>query len=84
MRLSEAQAIPAGFLVGIAEGLLDRHAELLRQGQPPKAARVLAVTEAVQSFHAAGARGWAVDQRRITSLARDVLGLEQEYRDRHG
>jgi hypothetical protein len=34
-RLAEAQAIPSGFLAEFAEGLLDRRAELLRQGQPP-------------------------------------------------
>jgi len=84
-RLTETQAIPAGFLVGFAGGLLDHHAELLRQGQPAQAARALAVTQAVQSFHAAaGERGWTVDPQRIGSLARDMLGLEQEYRDRHG
>jgi hypothetical protein len=45
----------------------------------------LAVAEAVQAF-AAGAdqRGWTVSQRRIASLAGDTLGLEDEYRDRHG
>jgi hypothetical protein len=69
--LSEAQAIPTGFLVGLAEGLLDRHAELLRRGQPPTAARVLAVTEAVQTFHAdADQRSWTVEPQRITRLAR--------------
>jgi hypothetical protein len=46
-RLSEAQTIPANFLLMFAEGLLDRRAELLRQGQPATAARALAVTEAV-------------------------------------
>jgi hypothetical protein len=82
---TEAQAIPAGVLVGFAEGLLDRRAELLRQGQPARAARALAVTEAVQTFHAgADERGWTVDQERLSSLAHDVLGLEEEYRDRHG
>jgi hypothetical protein len=71
--------------VGFAEGLLDRRAELLRQGQPATAARALAVTEAVHSFYAdSGARGWTLDQERISSLAHDVLGLEEEYRDRHG
>lgn len=84
-RLSEVQAIPAGFLTGFAEGLVDRRTELLGQGQPAAAARALAVTEAVQAFHAgADERGWTVDGERITSLAHDVLGLEQEYRDRHG
>jgi hypothetical protein len=84
-RLTEAQAIPSGFLPGFVGGLLDRRAELLRQGQPAKAARALAVTEAVQTFQAgAGERGWTVDQDRISSLAHDVLGLEEEYRERHG
>jgi hypothetical protein len=84
-RLSEAQAIPAGFLVSFAEGLLDRRAALLRQGQPATAARALAVTEAVQAFHAdADRRGWTVDFERLSSLAHDVLGLEEEYRERHG
>jgi hypothetical protein len=83
-RLSEAQAIPVGFLVGFAEGLLDRRAALLEQGQPATAARALAVTEALQAFHAdAGGRGWTVDPERLSSLAHDVLGLEEEYRDRH-
>jgi hypothetical protein len=50
--------MPAGVLAGFVEGLLDRHGELLRQGQPAQAARALAVTEAVQAFHAgAGERG---------------------------
>ena len=54
-------------------------------GQPAQAAQALAVTEAVQAFHAgAGGRGWTVDPQRLTSLARDVLGLEDEYRNRHG
>jgi hypothetical protein len=84
-RLSEAQAIPATFLAGFAEGLLDRRAELLAQGQPATAARALAVSEAVQAFHAdAGGRGWTIDSERLSSLAHDVLGLEEEYRDRHG
>jgi hypothetical protein len=43
------------------------------------------VAEAVRAF-AAGAdeRGWTVEERRIASLADDTLGLEEEYRDRHG
>ena len=54
--------MPAGFLVGFVEGLLDRRAALLRQGQPATAARALAATEAVQAFHAdASGRGWTVD-----------------------
>jgi hypothetical protein len=50
--LGEAQAIPAGVLLGFVEGLLDRRAALLRQGEPASAARVLAVIEAVQAFQA--------------------------------
>jgi hypothetical protein len=84
-RLREAQAIPARVVLGFAEGLLDRHGELLEQGQPATVARALAVTEAVQAFQAdADQRGWTVDQERITGLAHDVLGLEEEYRERHG
>jgi hypothetical protein len=48
---------------------------------------VLAVTEVVQAFHAAAdQRGWTLDEQRISSLAHDVLdvlGMEEEYRDRH-
>jgi hypothetical protein len=84
-RLSEAQAIPAAFLAGFAEGLLDRRGALLAQGQPATAARALVVTEAVQAFQAsAEQRGWTVDSERLSSLAHDVLGLEEEYRQRHG
>jgi hypothetical protein len=43
------------------------------------------VAEAVQAFAAdADQRAWTVDDRRITGLAGDTLGLEEEYRDQHG
>lgn len=84
-RLGEAQAIPSGFLAEFAEGLLDRRAELLRQGQPPTAARPPTVIEAVQAFQAdANGRQWTVDSERLSSLAHDLLGLEEEYPKRHG
>jgi len=77
--------MPSEFLVGFTDRLLDRRAQLLRQGQPPEAARERAVDEAVQSFHAgADQRGWTVAEGRIVGLADDTLGLEEEYRDRHG
>ena len=84
-RLAEDQGMPGGFLVAFAEGLLDRRQQLLGDGQPPQAARERAVAEAVRAF-AAGAdeRGWTVQERRIVSLAGDTLGLEDEYRHRHG
>jgi hypothetical protein len=84
-RLAEDQGLPGEFLVGFTHRLMDRREQLLRDGQPPAAARELAVTEAVQAFAAgAGERGWTVEECRITSLAGDTLGLEDEYRDRHG
>jgi hypothetical protein len=84
-QLGEDQGLPAGFLVGFTERLLDRRAELLAESQAPAVAREQAVAEAVQAF-AAGAteRGWTVTERRIASLADDTLGLEEEYRDQHG
>jgi hypothetical protein len=84
-RLADDQGLPGDFLVGFTHRLMDRREQLVRDGQPPPAARELAVTEAVQAF-AAGAdqRGWTVGERRIASLADDTLGLEEEYRDRHG
>jgi hypothetical protein len=84
-QLGEDQPLPGGFLVGFAEQLLDRRAQLLADGRPPAAARQAAVAEAVQAFAAgAGQRGWTVTERRIASLADDTLGLEEEYRDWHG
>ena len=84
-RLGEDQRLPGDFLVAFTESLLDRREQLTRQGQPPLAAREQAVGEAVQAFAAdADQRGWTVDDRRIASLAGDALGLEEEYRDRHG
>jgi hypothetical protein len=84
-RLAEDQGLPGDFLVGFTRSLMERREQLIRDGQPPELARQRAVTEAVQGF-AAGAdqRGWTVDDRRIASLAADALGLEVEYRDRHG
>jgi hypothetical protein len=84
-RLGEDQGLPGDFLVVFTRGLMDRHEQLIRDGQPPKTAREQAVAEAVQAF-AAGAdqRAWTVQERRIASLAGDTLGLEQEYRDQHG
>ena len=84
-RLAEDQGVPGDFLVGFTRGLMDRREQLLRDGQPPAAARESAVAEAVQAF-AAGVdqRGWTVGERRIASLADDTLGLEEEYRDQHG
>jgi hypothetical protein len=84
-RLGEDQGMPGDFLVGFTHRLMDRRQQLLRQGQLPRPARELAVAEAVQAFHAgADERGWTVDERRIASLAGEVLGLEDEYRQRHG
>jgi hypothetical protein len=83
--LGEDQRLPGGFLVAFTERLLERRVQLLRQGQPPAAARAQAVAEAVQRF-AGGAqqRGWTVSGWRIAQLADDALGLEEEYRDQHG
>jgi hypothetical protein len=84
-RLADDQGMPGDFLVGFTHRLMDRRQQLLGDGHPPGAARELAVTEAVRAFHAAaGQRGWTVTQRRIASLAADTLGVEDEYRDRHG
>ena len=83
--LAEDQGMPGDFLVGFTEGLMDRRGQLLRDGQPPQAARELAVAEAVQAFRTgASERGWMVQERRIASLADDTLGLEDEYREQHG
>jgi hypothetical protein len=83
--LPEDQGLPGDFLVGFTRGLMDRREQLVGDGQPPEMARERAVGEAVQAFHAgAGQRGWTVEERRIASLAGDALGLEDEYRDRHG
>jgi hypothetical protein len=77
--------MPGNFLAGFTRQLLDRRQQLLRDGHPPEGARELAVAEAVEAFQAgASARGWTVERPRITSLAQDTLGLEEEYRDRHG
>jgi hypothetical protein len=84
-RLAEDQSLPGDFLVAFTEQLLDRRARLLRQGQPPTAAGERAVAEAVQTFTAgANQRGWTVGAGRITRLADDALGLEDEYCDQHG
>jgi hypothetical protein len=84
-RLGEDQSLPGAFLVAFTEQLLDRRAQLTRQGQPPAAAREQAVAEAVQAFHTgAEERGWTVGEWRIAQLADDALGLEEEYRDQHG
>ena len=84
-RLAEGQGMPGDFLVGFTDRLLDRRQQLLRDGHPPQTARERAVAEATRAF-AAGAdeRGWTVEERRIASLAGDTLGLEEEYRERHG
>jgi hypothetical protein len=84
-RLAEDQGVPGDFLIGFTRGLMDRREQLVRDGHPPQAARELVVAESVQAF-AAGAeqRGWTVAERRIVNLADDTLGLEEEYRDRHG
>jgi hypothetical protein len=84
-RLAEDQGMPSDFLVAFTDRLMDRREQLLGDGQPPQAARKLAVAEAVQAFRTgADERGWTVADRRIASLAGDTLGLEDEYRDRHG
>ena len=83
--LAEDQGLPGDFLVAFTEGLMDRRGQLVRDGHPPETARELAITEAVQAFRTgASERGWTVQERRIASLAGDTLGLEEEYRDRHG
>jgi len=77
--------MPGDFLVGLTRGLMDRREQLVAEGQPPAVARQRAVAEAVQAFVAgADERSWTVEERRIASLAGDTLGLEDEYRDRHG
>jgi hypothetical protein len=77
--------LPGDFLVSFARGLVERREQLVRDAQPPETARERAVAEAVQAFGAgADQRGWTVEERRIASLAGDTLGLEEEYRDRHG
>lgn len=84
-RLGEDQGLPGDFLVGFTRGLLDRREQLVRDGYLPEMARERAVAEAVQAFRTgADERGWTVEERRIASLAGDTLGLEEEYRDRHG
>jgi hypothetical protein len=84
-RLTEDQGMPDEFLVGFTHRLMERREQLVRNGQPHQVARELAVAEAVQTFHAgADERGWTVQEQRIASLAGDTLGLEDEYRDRHG
>jgi hypothetical protein len=84
-QLGEDQGLPGDFLVGFTRGLMERREQLVRDGQPPEMARERTVAEAVQSFAAdVDQRGWTVQERRIASLAGDTLGLEDEYRDRHG
>jgi hypothetical protein len=84
-RLGEDEGIEGDWLVGFTHRLMDRRAQLLRDGNPPAAARQRAVGEAVEAFQAAASqRGWTVTEQRITSLAGDTLGVEDEYRDRHG
>jgi hypothetical protein len=84
-RLGEDQGLPGEFLVAFTSQLLDRRAQLLRQGRPPAAATERAVAEAVQAFNESGpARDWTVGEWRIAQLADDALGLEVEYRDQHG
>jgi hypothetical protein len=83
--LADDQGLPGDFLVGFTHRLMDRREQLVRDGHPPQAAWERAVAEAVQAFRAAaGERGWTIAERRIASLAGDTLGLEDEYRDRHG
>jgi hypothetical protein len=83
--LGEDQGMPGEFLVGFTHRLMDRRAQLTHQGLPPETARERAVAEAVQAFAADdGERGWTVSERRITQLAGDTLGVEDEYRDQHG
>jgi hypothetical protein len=84
-RLASDQGMPGDFLVGFTHRLMDRRQQLLRDGQPPQTARERAIAEAVQAFAAAAdQRDWTVEERRIASLAGDTLGLEDEYRERHG
>jgi hypothetical protein len=84
-QLGEDQGLPGEFLVGFAEQLMDRRAQLLAEGQPPAAAREQAVAEAVRAFGTSAThRDWTVTERRIASLANDTLGLEEEYRDQYG
>jgi hypothetical protein len=84
-RLADDQGMPGDFVVSFTDQLLDRREQLLHDGHPPEVARERAVAEAVQAFTAnIGERGWTVEERRIASLAGDTLGLEDEYRDRHG
>jgi hypothetical protein len=84
-RLGEDRGLPGGFLVAFTDHLLDRRQQLLRDGQPPVAAREQAVAEAVQAFQAtADERGWTVAEGRIAQLADDTLGLEEEFRDQYG
>jgi hypothetical protein len=83
--LGEHQSLPGDFLVAFTDELMGRRAQLTSHGQPPQTARERAVAEAVQAFGAgAEERGWTVAERRIAQLADDTLGLEDEYRDRHG
>jgi hypothetical protein len=83
--LGEEQGMPGDWLVGFTHQLMDRRQQLLGDGQPPEVARERAVAEAVQAFHAdADQRGWTVPHRRIALLADDLLGVEDEYRDRLG
>jgi hypothetical protein len=84
-QLAEDQGMPGDFLVAFTRGLMGHREQLVRDGQPPRAARDQAVAEAVQAFRTgADERGWTVQERRIASLADDTLGVEDEYRDRHG
>jgi hypothetical protein len=84
-QLREDQPLPAGFLVGFTERLMDRRQQLQADGQPPAVASQQAVAEAIQAFVVgAGQRRWTVPEQRLASLAHDTLGLEAEYRDQHG
>jgi hypothetical protein len=84
-RLGEDQGLPGDFLVGFTHRLMDRREQLVRDGQPPESARAQAAAEALQVFGAgADQRDWTVAERRIGSLADDALGVEEEYRERHG
>jgi hypothetical protein len=83
--VGEDQGLPGEFLAGFTEGLMDRREQLLRDGHPPDIAREQAVAEAVQAFTTdADQRDWTVSEPRIAGLADEALGLEEEYRDRHG
>jgi hypothetical protein len=83
--LGEHQGMPGDWLVTFTEQLMDRRQQLIRGGQAPQAARDQTVAEAVQAFHeGARQRGWTVAEGRITLLADDILGVEDEYRDQHG